>query len=71
MTKQEFIDDFIKKEKPKDMLKATAFIQENLKIARENNIVFTREEIHTLISDLSKNLPESNRRQVNMLLKKL
>lgn len=71
MTKQEFLNNFAKKEKPADTTSAMPFLIENIKEARQNGIEFTKEEVYAMCSELSRNLPEKNRRQVEKLLKLL
>ena len=60
MTKQEFLNNFAQKEKPKDTTSA-----------KRNGIEFTKEEVYSMCTELSKNLPEKNRKQVERLLKML
>ena len=67
MTKQEFLNNFAQKEKPKDTTSAMPFLMESIKEAKRNGIEFTKEEVYSI----SKNLPEKNRRQVERLLKML
>ena len=67
MTKQEFLNNFAQKEKPKD----TTSAMESIKEAKRNGIEFTKEEVYSMCTELSKNLPEKNRRQVERLLKML
>ena len=69
MTKQEFLNNFAQKEKPKDS--AMPFLMESIKEAKRNGIEFTKEEVYSMCTELSKNLPEKNRRQVEKLLKML
>ena len=57
MTKQEFLNNFVQKE--------------SIKEAKRNGIEFTKEEVYSMCTELSKNLPEKNRRQVEKLLKML
>lgn len=71
MTKQEFLNNFAKKPKPQDTTSALPFLMENLKEARKYGIEFSKEEVYEMCGELSKNLPEKNRRQVEKLLKML
>ena len=71
MTKQEFLNNFAQKEKPKDTTSAMPFLMESIKEAQRNGIEFTKEEVYSMCTELSKNLPEKNRRQVERLLKML
>ena len=71
MTKQEFLNNFAQKEKPKDTTSAMPFLMESIKEAKRNGIEFTKEEVYSMCTELSKNLPEKNRRQVERLLKML
>ena len=79
MTKQEFLNNFAQKEKPKDTTSAMPFLMESIKEAKRNGIEFTKEEVLPAagylcvenLGSLSKNLPEKNRRQVERLLKML
>lgn len=71
MTKQEFLNNFAKKSKPQDTTSALPFLMENLKEARKYGIEFSKEEVYEMCGELSKNLPEKNRRQVEKLLKML
>ena len=71
MTKQEFLNNFAQKEKPKDTTSAMPFLMESIKEAKRNGIEFTKEEVYSMCTELSKNLPEKNRRQVEKLLKML
>ena len=66
MTKQEFLNNFAQKEKPKDTTSAMPFLMESIKEAKR-----TKEEVYSMCTELSKNLPEKNRRQVERLLKML
>ena len=47
------------------------YIVESIKEAKRNGIEFTKEEVYSMCTELSKNLPEKNRRQVEKLLKML
>ena len=47
------------------------FLMESIKEAKRNGIEFTKEDVYSMCSDLSKYLPEINRRQVERLLKML
>ena len=58
-------------EKPKDTTSAMPFLMESIKEAKRNGIEFTKEEVYSMCTELSKNLPEKNRRQVEKLLKML
>lgn len=71
MTKQEFLNNFVQKEKPKDTTSAMPFLMESIKEAKRNGIEFTKEEVYSMCTELNKNLPEKNRRQVEKLLKML
>ena len=71
MTKQEFLNNFAKKEKPSDTTSALPFLMDNLREAKRYGIEFSKEEVFEMCSELSKNLPEKNRRQVEKLLKML
>ena len=44
MTKQEFLNNFAQKEKPKDTTSAMPFLMESIKEAKRNGIEFTKEE---------------------------
>ena len=69
--KQEFLKNFAQKEKPKDTTSAMPFLMESIKEAKRNGIEFTKEEVYSMCTELSKDLPEKNRRQVEKLLKML
>ena len=71
MTKQEFFNNFAKKAKPSDTTSALPFLMDNLREAKRYGIAFSKEEVFEMCSELSKNLPEKNRRQVEKLLKML
>ena len=71
MTKQEFLNNFAKKTKPSDTTSALPFLMDNLREAKRYGIEFSKEEVYEMCSELSKNLPEKNRRQVEKLLKML
>ena len=66
MTKQEFLNNFAQKEKPKDTTSAMPFLMESIKEAKRNGIEFTKEEVYSMCTE-----PEKNRRQVERLLKML
>ncbi len=42
MTKQEFLNNFAQKEKPKDTTSAMPFLMESIKEAKRNGIEFTK-----------------------------
>ena len=65
------LNNFAQKEKPKDTTSAMPFLMESIKEAKRNGIEFTKEEVYSMCTELSKNLPEKNRRQVEKLLKML
>ena len=71
MTKQEFLNNFVKKAKPSDTTSALPFLMDNLREAKRYGIEFSKEEVFEMCSELSRNLPEKNRRQVEKLLKML
>lgn len=71
MTKQEFLNNFAKKAKPADTTSALPFLMDNLREAKRYGIEFSKEEVFEMCSELSRNLPEKNRRQVEKLLKML
>lgn len=71
MTKQEFLNNFAKKAKPSDTTSALPFLMDNLREAKRYGIEFSKEEVFKMCSELSRNLPEKNRRQVEKLLKML
>ncbi len=71
MNKQQFLNNFINSPKPKDTTSAIPFLAKHLEIARKNNITFSKEEINEIYNELSKDLPEKNRRQVEKILKSL
>ena len=71
MTKQEFLNNFAKKAKPLDTTSALPFLMDNLREAKRYGIEFSKEEVFEMCSELSRNLPEKNRRQVEKLLKML
>ena len=54
-----------------DTTSAMPFLMESIKEAKRNGIEFTKEEVYSMCTELSKNLPEKNRRQVERLLKML
>ena len=56
MTKQEFLNNFVQKEKPKDTTSAMPFLMESIKEAKRNGIEFTKEEVYSMCTELSKNL---------------
>lgn len=71
MTKQEFLNNFAKKAKPSDTTSALPFLMDNLREAKRYGIEFSKEEVFEMCCELSRNLPEKNRRQVEKLLKML
>lgn len=54
MTKQEFLNNFAQKEKPKDTTSAMPFLMESIKEAKRNGIEFTKEEVYSMCTELSK-----------------
>ena len=71
MTKQEFLNNFAKKAKPSDTTSALPFLMDNLREAKRYGIEFIKEVVYEMFSDLSRNLPDKKRRQVEKLLKML
>ena len=53
MTKQEFLNNFAQKEKPKDTTSAMPFLMESIKEAKRNGIEFTKEEVYSMCTELS------------------
>ena len=58
-------------QKPNDYPEVRKLLKELIKEAKRNGIEFTKEEVYSMCTELSKNLPEKNRRQVEKLLKML
>ena len=53
MTKQEFLNNFAQKEKPKDTTSAMPFLMESIKEAKRNGIEFTKEEVYSMCTEIS------------------
>ena len=54
MTKQEFLNNFAQKEKPKDTTSAMPFLMESIKEAKRNGIEFTKEEVYSMCTEIGR-----------------
>lgn len=67
--KKRFLEDFSKAQKPKNPKEAFPFFTSYLKKAKQENIIFTKNEKDTLIYELTKDLPPSEKEQIQNIIK--
>ena len=60
--------NFAQKEKPKNMQDAMPFLIENMNIAKQQNINFSKPEIQLIAEQLTKDLSPQEKSKVNRIL---
>ena len=66
--KLQFLMNFAQKEKPKNMQDAMPFLIENMNIAKQQNINFSKPEIQLIAEQLTKDLSPQEKSKVNRIL---
>jgi hypothetical protein len=66
--KMQFLLSFADKEKPANMKDAMPFLMANMRLAKQQNLNFTRPEVQLICELLSKNLPPAQQEQIKKLM---
>ena len=66
--KLNFITDFAKKEKPRQMKEAMPFLLMNMNLAKKKNLKFTNPEIQLIAEILTKDLSPAEKSKVNQIM---